>query len=210
MRHDDVKLLGLFTHGPGHIHNSKRTVNSAEDMKGLKLRVGGGVASVILLLHLVQWQFRSRLQVAMSLFPVVWQMEHYSRTNRFVAFKYSGQKLLTPTLVPGGTHNFSFYLAMNKDRFEALPEEDQKAIESVSGEAFCSLGWEHVGHSGCPKVLEAMKANGNEIVTAGESFLTEIGNASAPMEAEWLETAAEMGVDGKAALEAFRSLSHQK
>ncbi len=205
--HDDVKLLGLFTHGPGHIHNSKRTVNSAEDMKGLKLRVGGGVASDLasaLGAVAIQKPSSSSYELISSgvadgtLFP------HES----VVAFNIQ-DKVTHSTLVPGGTHNFSFYLAMNKDRFGALPEEDQKAIESVSGEAFARLAgsmWDTQDAKG----LEAMKANGNEIVTAGESFLTEIGNASAPMEAEWLETAAEMGVDGKAALEAFRSLSHQK
>lgn len=205
--HKDVKLLGLFTHGPGHIHNSKRTVQSAEDMKGLKLRVGGGVASDLstaLGSISIQKPSSSSYELVSSgvadgtLFP------HES----VVSFNIV-DKLTHTTLIPGGTHNFSFYLVMNRDRFADLPEEDQKAIESVSGEAFARLAgqmWDAQDAKG----LAAIKANGNEIITANEAFLTEIRNASAPMVAEWLKTAEEMGVDGKAALEAFRTMSHQQ
>jgi len=42
--HEGVHLLGLMSHGPGVIHNNVRAINSVEDMKGLKFRVGGGVA----------------------------------------------------------------------------------------------------------------------------------------------------------------------
>jgi len=205
--HKDVKLLGLFTHGPGHIHNSKRTVQSAEDMKGLKLRVGGGVASDLstaLGSISIQKPSSSSYELVSSgvadgtLFP------HES----VVSFNIV-DKLTHTTLIPGGTHNFSFYLVMNRDRFAGLPEEDQKAIESVSGEVFARLAgqmWDAQDAKG----LAAIKANGNEIITANEAFLTEIRNASEPMESEWLKTAEEMGVDGKAALKAFRKMSYQQ
>ncbi|MBA4501567.1 TRAP transporter substrate-binding protein [Marinobacterium marinum] len=204
--HKDVKLLGLFTHGPGHIHNSKRTVQSAEDMKGLKLRVGGGVASDLasaLGSVSIQKPSSSSYELVSSgvadgtLFP------HES----VVAFNIE-DKLTHTTLVPGGTHNFSFYLVMNRDRFADLPEEDRKAIESVSGEAFARLAgrmWDTQDAKG----LEAIRANGNEVVTAPDAFLTEIRQASAPMEEAWLKVADEQGVDGRAALEAFRAQSHQ-
>ena len=40
--HEGVHLLGLMSHGPGVIQNNVRTINSVEDMKGLKFRVEGG------------------------------------------------------------------------------------------------------------------------------------------------------------------------
>ena len=39
--HMGVKLLGLFVHGPGVLHNNVRKVETPEDMKGLNMRVAG-------------------------------------------------------------------------------------------------------------------------------------------------------------------------
>ncbi len=204
--HKDVKLLSLFTHGPGHIHNSKHTINSASDMEGLKLRVGGGVmnelASALGAVTLQKpssgiYELLSNGVADGTLFPF----------ESVVAFKVQDMIPYT-TVIPGGMYNFSFFLVMNRDRFANLPEEDQRAIESVSGEAFARLAgrmWDTQDANG----LKAMEANGNEIVTANEAFITEIRNASAPLEAKWLKTAEKMGVDGEAALKAFREESHQ-
>ena len=41
--HKGVKVLSVFTHGPGHIYNTKRPIKSIADLQGLKVRVGGGV-----------------------------------------------------------------------------------------------------------------------------------------------------------------------
>src|SRR5215831_18544819 len=39
-----VKLLGVFTHGPGQMFNTKRPINKVEDLAGMKIRTGGGIA----------------------------------------------------------------------------------------------------------------------------------------------------------------------
>src|SRR5436309_12910174 len=41
-----VKLLGVFTHGPGQMF-TKRPVRSIADVQGLKIRTGGGVAEAV-------------------------------------------------------------------------------------------------------------------------------------------------------------------
>src|SRR3989442_5638566 len=41
-----VKLLGVFTHGPGQMF-TKRPVNSINDIQGMKIRTGGGVADQV-------------------------------------------------------------------------------------------------------------------------------------------------------------------
>src|SRR5215471_1340069 len=38
-----VKLLGVFTHGPGQMFNTKRPINKVEDLAGMKIRTGGGI-----------------------------------------------------------------------------------------------------------------------------------------------------------------------
>ena len=41
--HKGVKVLTVFTHGPGEIYNTKRPIKTLDDLKGLKIRVGGGM-----------------------------------------------------------------------------------------------------------------------------------------------------------------------
>ncbi|MBV1789945.1 TRAP transporter substrate-binding protein [Marinobacterium sp. D7] len=200
----DVKVLGLFTHGPGHIHNIKRTVNSKADLNGLKMRVGGGfmndLASELGAVTLQKpspssYELLSSGVADGTLFPL----------ESVVSFNVQNIVKHT-TLVPGGLYNFGFFLVMNKERFEALSEQDQAAIDSVSGEALARLAgqmWDKWDAKG----LEAITANGNEVVTADAAFMKEISDSAAPMEAKWLEEAAGKGVDGEAALAEFRQLS---
>lgn len=204
--HKGVKLLGLFTHGPGHIHNSKRTIRSAKDLKGLKLRVGGGIMNDIISdLGAVTIQKPSS-----SIYQLMSNGVADGTTFPFesvVAFNVQDKASHT-TMIPGGLYNFSFFLVMNGDRFAKLSERDRAAIESVSGEAFAKLAgrmWDTQDAKG----LAVMRANGNEIVTADKAFMNEIAEASAPLEEEWLKTAEEMDVDGKTAIEAFRAESHR-
>ncbi|KEA63931.1 TRAP transporter solute receptor, unknown substrate 3 [Marinobacterium lacunae] len=203
--HKDVKLLGLFTHGPGQIHNSKHSVNSAADLKGLKMRVGGGImndlASALGAVTLQKpsssiYELVSSGVADGTLFPL-----------ESVAAFHIEDKTRYTTLVPGGLYNFSFFVVMNRDRFASLSKQDQEAIDSVSGEALARLAgrvWDQVDADG----LNQLKANGNEIITADDAFIAEIREKSAPMEAEWLKEAQAKGIDGKVALDAFRTLSH--
>src|SRR5215468_5161252 len=39
-----VKLLAVFTHGPGQMFNTKRPITKVEDLAGMKIRTGGGIA----------------------------------------------------------------------------------------------------------------------------------------------------------------------
>ena len=45
--HQGVKVLAVFTHGPGIVFNTKRPIAKAEDLSGLKFRVGGGMVNEI-------------------------------------------------------------------------------------------------------------------------------------------------------------------
>ncbi len=43
--HKGVKVLAVFTHGPGQIFNTKRAIASLKDLEGMKIRVGGGMVN---------------------------------------------------------------------------------------------------------------------------------------------------------------------
>src|SRR5437868_9189271 len=38
-----VKLIGVFTHGPGQMFNTNRPIDSLADLKGMTIRTGGGI-----------------------------------------------------------------------------------------------------------------------------------------------------------------------
>ncbi|MBC8438866.1 MAG: TRAP transporter substrate-binding protein [Deltaproteobacteria bacterium] len=196
-----VQLLGVMTHGPGQIHNSKKVAQSIADLKGMKFRVPGGIAA----------------QVAASLGIVGIQKpasQAYELLSRGVAdgvvlplesiksFKITKVVPYT-TLVPDGLYNVSFYLVMNQDTFNSFSPADQKAVMAVSGEAFAKLAgraWDAADRVG----LADMKANGNSVETASKAFIAEIKEATKHLEEDWVKKANEKGVDGAAALKFFR------
>jgi len=196
-----VQLLGVMTHGPGQIHNSKKVAQSIADLKGMKFRVPGGIAA----------------QVATSLGIVGIQKpasEAYELLSRGVAdgvvlplesIKSFNITKVVPytTLVPDGLYNVSFYLVMNQDTFNSFSPADQKAVMAVSGEAFAKLAgraWDEADRIG----LADMKANGNSVETASPEFIAEIKEATKHLEEDWVKRANEKGVDGAAALKFFR------
>lgn len=201
--HKDVKLLGLFTHGPGAIHNSKKPVKSVADLKGMKMRVGGGVVNDV----------AQALDSVPLLKPASKNYELLSHgvadgtllpLESIKSFKIQ-DLVKNTTQVPGGLYNVSFFLVMNKAKFNKLPEADQKAIESVSGEAFAKMAggaWDDADREG----LETMKANGNTVLTADAAFVEEIKSRTQDIEAKWVEAAGKKGVDGAAALKELREL----
>lgn len=202
--HKGTQLLSVFTHGPGLIHNSKKTVASAADLNGIKLRVGGGVVS----------ELASALGAVPLMKPSSKSYEILSHgvadgilfpAETVTAFKLQDLVKYT-TIVPDGLYNTSFFLVMNSDRFKSLSEKDQAAIMSVSGEAFARLAGS-VWDAADAAALDVLKANGNEITVANDAFIEEIKQISAPLEAEWIEEAAKLGVDGAAALTELRQIT---
>lgn len=197
-----VKLIGVMTHGPGQIHNSKKVAQSIADLKGMKFRVPGGIAA----------QVAKSLGIVGLQKPASQAYELLSRgvadgvvlpTESIKSFKITKVVPYT-TLVPDGLYNVSFYLVMNKDTFNGFSAADQKAVMSVSGEAFAKLAgkaWDAADKVG----LAAMKENGNKIETATPEFIAEIKNATQHLEADWVKRAKAKGVDGAEALKFFRA-----
>ncbi|MCC2111435.1 MAG: TRAP transporter substrate-binding protein [Hyphomicrobiales bacterium] len=201
--HAGVKLLSLFTHGPGAIHTAKKDIKSVADMAGVKYRIGGGVVNDV----------ATALGTVPLLKPASANYELLSNgvadgtllpLESIKSFKILD---LVPhtTIVPGGLYNVSFFLVMNSDKFNSLSKEDQAAIESVSGEAFAKLAgqaWDKVDQEG----LEAMKANGNTVITADDAFVAEIKEKTAGIEAAWVkEINDKYGIDGAAVMSAIRA-----
>lgn len=197
-----MKVLGLFTHGPGNIFNSQRPIEKLDDLGGLKIRVGGGVvndvAKSIGAVALLKPAPQSYELLSAGVADGVFFPQESIKSFKLVDL------IKHATLVPGGLYNTSFFLVMNPGAFDKLSKEDQEAIMSVSGENFSRIagsGWDNADAAG----NEAMKAAGVAMITASDDLISEIKAKTAAIEGGWAEELMARDIDGKAIMADLRA-----
>ncbi len=191
--HKGVKVLGMFTHGPGQIYNAKRPINKLSDLAGLKIRVGGGVvndvAKAIGVTALLKPASKSYELMSNGVADGVFFPKESIKSFRLTKLiRYA-------TFIPGGLYNTSFFLVMNPKKFASLSKADQAAIEKVSGENFSRIagrGWDNADKAG----VAAMKAAGVQITTASPALIKEIKDKTSAIEGKWVASLKAKGIDG--------------
>jgi TRAP-type transport system periplasmic protein len=175
---DDVKVMYLHAHGPGILH-TKAPVRKLEDLKGMKIRATGTTAKIV---------------SALGATPVAMPMgDSYDAISRGVAegivcpteslqgwklgevIKYSTQDF-------GAAYSVTFFVVMNKAKWNSLPADVQKAIEAVNAEWIDKTG------------------NGwDEIDKAGSAFAAGLGDTVIPLSAQentrWADAVESLFVD---------------
>ena len=195
-----VKLLGVFTHGPGQMF-TKKPVAGIGDVQGLKIRTGGGIAE----------QVAKALGASAFVKPAPESYELLSSgvadgvffpLESIISFKLD-TVLEQATLFPGGMYSSAFGFFMNEEKWNKLPKQDQEAIEKLSGEYIARLAgnsWDEADRKG----LEALKKSGVKIVHANPAFVAEVKKRSAPIVDEWVKQASAKGVDAARILAEFQ------
>ncbi len=189
--HKGVKVLGVFTHGPGIVYNTKRPIQSLADMQGLKFRVGGGVVNEI----------GKALGVNVILKPAPESYELISTGVMDGVFfpaesveSFKLDKLLRhATTFPGGLYNTSFAFIMNEDAWSRISKADQDVIAKLSGEAVARAfgkAWDTADKS----ALTAMQAAGVKIALAPKAMIDEIRAKTAALEQKWIADAKAKGL----------------
>ncbi|SNS59264.1 TRAP transporter substrate-binding protein [Tropicimonas sediminicola] len=199
--HEGTKLLGLFVHGPGVLHNNVRKIESTGDIEGLKIRVPGGYISDLMADLGATTLFMSSGEVYEKLSRGVIDGATFT-FEALTAFKLTDD-LKYSMKVPGGIYNTTWFFVMNEDKWNEISPEDQAAIEAISGEAFAeSVGaaWNGADEA----ALEAIEKAGIEIYDAPAEVLDTIRSSAEKYEAAWSEALAADGYDGAAALEELR------
>lgn len=199
--YDDVKVLAVFSHGPGEIFLKSGEVSEPDVLQGVKLRVGGGIVhEVVSALGAVPvegpsskaYELLSQGVADGILFP-------YESVNFFKLIPQLEQAIS----VPGGLYNTSFYIVMNKAKWESLDPEQQDAIDAVTGEALARMAgrmWDEADAAG-KAAMEGKIA----ITPATEAQLSAWESALSPLVQAKLEEAAETGVDAQAAYEMLQA-----
>ena len=194
-----VKLLGVFTHGPGQMF-TKKPVRSIADVQGLKIRTGGGVAE----------QVGKALGASAFVKPAPESYELLSSgvadgvffpLESIISFKLE-TVLEQATLFPGGMYSSAFGFFMNEDKWNKLPKQDQEALEKISGEHIARLAgnsWDEADRKG----MEALKKSGVKIVNANSELVAEVKRRSVPIVDEWTQAANAKGIEGAKILGEF-------
>jgi TRAP-type C4-dicarboxylate transport system substrate-binding protein len=196
-----VKLLGVFTHGPGQMFNTKRPINKVEDLAGMKIRSGGGIseqmaralgASAFVKPAPESYELLSSGVADGTFFP----LESINSFKLSTVVKYA-------TLFPGGFYGSAFGFFMNEERWNKLAKEEQEAVMSVSGEALARLAgksWDAADRA----AYEEMKKVGIQITEAAPELIAGVKERAKVIEDDWVKNASAKGIDGAKVLAEFR------
>jgi len=195
-----VKLLGVFTHGPGQMF-TKRPVHNINDVQGLKIRTGGGVAEAVAK-ALGTSAFVKPAPESYELLKSGVADGVFFPMESIISFKLD-TVLEQATLFPGGMYSSAFGFFMNEEKWNKLPKQDQDAIDKIAGEwiaRHAGQSWDEADKKG----LEVLKKSGVKIVNADPAFVAEVKKRSAPIIEDWIQKASAKGVDAAKILAEFR------
>ncbi len=194
--HRGVKLIGLMVHGPGQVHTSD-PVQSLDDVKGLKLRIGGGVASDV-------GEAIGVTGIHVSAPKVYETLASHAADGTLMSIEgRKGFNLVevAPNMfeMPGGFYRASFALIMNEDKFNAMPADIQEALNGVFGEKASRMAgevWDEIDVIGRDLTIATP---GNAIVLASEADQATFKGLSADIVAKVIAEISAKGIDANAA-----------
>ncbi len=197
-----VKLLGVFTHGPGQMF-TKKPVRTIADVQGLKIRTGGGVAEAV----------ANALGASAFVKPAPESFELlksgvadgvFFPLESIVSFKLE-TVLEQATLFPGGMYSSAFGFFMNEDKWNKLPKPDQEAIEKISGRAHRAARRAVLGRGGQEGPGGLRRSRASRSSTPTPALVAEVQKRSAPIIEDWIKKASAKGVDAAKILAEFRA-----
>ena len=195
-----VKLLGVFTHGPGQMF-TKKPVAGINDIQGLKIRTGGGIAEAVAK-ALGTSAFVKPAPESYELLKGGVADGVFFPMESIVSFKLE-TVLEQATLFPGGMYSSAFGFFMNEDKWNKLPKQDQDTIMKFSGEYLArraGKSWDHVDRLG----NEGMKKAGVQIEVPSAALIKDIQAKSQPVIDNWIrEVKEKRNMDGAALLKDF-------
>ena len=200
----DVKVLGAWVHGPGVIH-SEDAITSLEDMAGKTLRgptrvindlLGELGATPVGMPVPAIPEALSKGVINGTVIP--WEVTPSLRISELIGnhTEFGGDEAL---------YTATFVLVMNKDRYEALPDDLRAILDAESGLKLATFAaevmeaWDKPGR-------DVAEAAGNNIVTLDEAEVARWKDASQPVIDRWIADMDGKGIDGAALIEQARGL----
>ncbi|MZR12503.1 C4-dicarboxylate ABC transporter [Maritimibacter sp. DP07] len=178
----DVKIVGTWVHGPGMFHTNE-PVRVPSDLEGMKIRGGSRLVNNLL----------TRVGAEPVGMPVPAVSEALSKgviDGTTIPWEVT-YALKVPELVTNHTefegaalYNLTFVLAMNKDVYEGLSDENKAVIDANSGLEFSVFAGGTQADADGPARQVAVDL-GNNIITVSEEEAKEWDAIVNPIYEEW-------------------------
>lgn len=201
----DVHIIAVHTHGPGLLHVKGDGVQKLEDMNGLKLR---GPTRVIT--KLLEQLGATPVGMPVPAVPeslskgvidgtvIPWEVTRPLKVAELVDTHtgFSGDR---------GLYTSFFIFAMNKDKYESLPDDLKKVIDDNSGLETARWAGRVMDEGDAPGKAAA-EERGNKIVILDEAETQRWREASQPVIDAWIVEMNSKGMDGQALYDDAKAL----
>lgn len=200
--HRDVQVLSLWASSPAHLFAVREPLTRPEDLQGRRIVVVSQTAGRIA---------ETYRAVTVTAATDRW-FEMLSRgvadgvisTNTAITGWNLQNVLRAQLYFPRGMHYTSFFLVMNRARWDAIAPADQEAIMRVSGEALAIRAGRMFDEQ--DRIARAAIAErGIRVTEAPPEMIARMQQDFRGVEQAWVEAVQPLGVDGPAALAAFRA-----
>jgi len=200
----DLHILAAWVHGPGVIH-SKTPVEKMEDLQGMKVRAPTRIITALV----------GELGGTPVGMPIPAVTESLSKgvidgavTPWEVAPSLRVEELVSNHTEFGGDHALyttTFVLAMNKAKYDSLPDDLRAVIDANSGQDVSALFGKTQESYDAPG-RELAVGRSNNIVTLTPEQVDEWKAAAQPVIDNWVADLDGKGLDGSGLLEEARAL----
>lgn len=197
----DVHILGTWVHGPGMFHTNE-PVETPDDLRGMKIRGGSRLVNQLL-------ELTGATPVGMPVPAVPEGLSKGVIDGTTIPWEVTGA-LKVPELVDNHTefvgnalYTLTFVLAMNKEKYESLPDDLKAVIDQNSGLEFSIFAGGTMSDADLPS-REAALDNGNNIIT-----VTDVSDWKAtvqPIYETWVADMQARGIDGQALIDEAKAL----
>ncbi|MGE0735693.1 MAG: TRAP transporter substrate-binding protein [Alphaproteobacteria bacterium] len=200
--HKGVMLISLMVHGAGVIQ-TKTPITKLADLKGMKIRVPGGIASAV----------GKELGVVGVNVPAPKVYETLSSgvaDGVFMPFETSKSFRLREVvknfvIIPGGMYYGSFGYTFNPDKFKKMSKDEQAALMACSGEKLASAAgkmWDIADNS----AMEENKKLGLNVKIADAEMTKEFAAIAKKVEDQYIAMVGNK-FDAKTALAELRQVA---
>ncbi|HGG64737.1 MAG TPA: TRAP transporter substrate-binding protein [Rhodobacteraceae bacterium] len=196
-RFKDVHLIAVHVHGPGVIHKKGDPITSVADFNGLKLRGPSRQAN-----KLLEAVGATPVGMPVPAFPealskgivdggvIPWEIVPPLKVHELADShtQIGGDRAL---------YNTYFIWAMNKDAYDALPDDLKAIIDNNSGVE--TSGWAGKAMDDGDDLGEKVVMDrGNTVVTLDDGVVAELRAIGDKLTADWIAEVTSKGLDGAA------------
>jgi TRAP-type C4-dicarboxylate transport system substrate-binding protein len=192
----DTEVMYVHAHGAGLLHTKGKAVKKLEDLSGMKIRSHGYSAKSVKALGGVpvampmpqSYQALQKGVVDGAMYPL--------ESNK--GWKL-GEVIDYVTLSYPVAYTTTFFVVMNKDKWDSLPDDAKKAIQEVNEEWIEKHGkaWDESDKEG----MEFLKSKGKEVIELSPEEGEKWKKAVAPVLEQYVEDTKKKGLPGQEALD---------